>query len=878
MTSALSNAVFSIGQRHATLRPKAAKMLYSHLDKALQLASGYARLISKTDDEAESSFDGQEVSGICRLSVCILSFLEVATQHARFWGYDEQLRIISTYESILSHDFLLVTEAASSSLRNRPSDHSEIGIWKNYQRYCSAQGHPLGASSLRLSFMALNEACAAMLTPVVPNTPLKMVLPALLSHPGSLKRSFEADEMALAEKIGGIAAEEINKFDEGSDYLRMGSTWQHRSAYALKASAISCYLLCSINTDDEADLETLMVWLEAVLADSGEVSDETLACVTLRSLAVMARISTAIASKMARSLPRFLSSKPLPSVVASVAAESLVCVLKVTPQDTVITTLYGLGNTLSNTSAVDTTVNSATLFNDPMMDNNQYATYRSTNNQSNISIVLKDGDDSSTIYTAVIMAIVEVSKGFRDTTISGLALSILVQKVGKINASADLSILTQVAGVAVNLSIQDFRALLRLYVRITADGIKQGSESMIEAVLEARDYLSRTLKIDTPLYDAYLEHLLETLVAQGESHTSEHERLMDRTTSHREMTLLFRPLAVLLASNPSKRKATEAGNLPSLQRDAWYNIAVHGFSVNSIQGKPYAYDLQVLAENTYPLVVIDRADRLESDIELNTVLRRGKTSPGANEREKELAQLLSRSASDISALSYPELMFLRATHLLESLRARSGDCTKIFTYFVDPQLRHSAMGNCMNALAIECTDTYLSRGGETFSAPYIADQMSSVFEACCHRISAVQKAAYYCAERLISQAPSALCQKKAVFTLLDLLTIMWTSCLEAETDEYEWKSTYTAPKATISLQLSDNYEFRRLTLRTFHSHARKWIMEAMNLAPLDIKGLLQVSETKMASFNALNDTTRLIYQITETVKHLDISRLVAHSH
>jgi len=859
MTSATSGALFAIGLRYTELREEAAEVLFAHIHAAVHISSRYAQLLSKHDGLENANFGTDNLLGIYRLSVCVLSFLEVAAQNAPFWSPDQQLRIVSAYDMVLSHDLLLVTEAAYSMLRNQSMNHPEINIWKTLQRQHAARGHPLGAISLRLTYMAFNEACAATLTVLPVGPSLHGTLTALVFHSGTLRGPMADDQLALAEKVAGIAAEEINRLDEGSDYLRLESAWQQRSAQALKASAISSYLLCSLNINDDGDNSMLLDWLEGVLADPLEVSDEALACTALRCLSVMARTSTTVASKLARSLPRFLSSRSLLVTVASVAAESLVCALKVTPHDTVITTLYGLGNSLSSKTGVEASAN-YNLFNDVSAEN-QHVNSRLFNNQSTVSIVLQDGDDPSTIYNAVVLAIVQIAKGFGDETISGLALSILVQKVGRLSRAVDMTIVTQVAAVAVDLSIQDFKALLRLYVRITADGMKQNDDSMIEAVSEARDYLSRTLKSGTPLYDAYLEHLLETLIGQGEGHTSEQGRIPDKLTSTREMACLFRPLAILFALNPTPLNPAEAGRLPSLQRDAWYNIAVHGFSTLSIQGKPYLQDLQVFAQYTYPLVAAERADRLESDIDLNTVLRRGKSSPGASDREKETARLLPRSASDIGSLNYPELMFLRASHLLETLRARSGDCTKTLTYFVDPQLRSGGMGACMTALAIDCVDSYLSGGAETLSAPYVAKQMSSTFEACCHRIGAVQKAAYTCVERMIRQVPSALCHKTAIFTLLDLLTIMWTSCLAAETDEYDWKSTYIAPKGRVSLQLSDDFEFRRLTLRTFHSHARRWVTEAMGLAPLDIKGLLQVSNRCSLQNFLLTDCTDLLVRL-----------------
>ena len=68
---------------------------------------------------------------------------------------------------------------------------------------------------------------------------------------------------------------------------------------------------------------------------------------------------------------------------------------------------------------------------------------------------------------------------------------------------------------------------------------------------------------------------------------------------------------------------------------------------------------------------------------------------------------------------------------------------------------------------------------------------------------------------------------------------MWISCLEAETDEYEWKSSFTSARGNVTVQLSDNYDLRRRTLNTLYKKAKIWVMSVMNIAPLDVKGLLQ---------------------------------------
>lgn len=266
--------------------------------------------------------------------------------------------------------------------------------------------------------------------------------------------------------------------------------------------------------------------------------------------------------------------------------------------------------------------------------------------------------------------------------------------------------------------------------------------------------------------------------------------------------------------------------------------------MHSKLGKQHRKELQILAKYSTPLILDDRVDGMESDVDLNTVLRRGTSSQSTSEQRKDLAQILPRCEGEIRSLSYPELILLKAAHLVETLRASMGECSRLLTYFVDPQLKDTPLGHCMAAIAIDSIDVYVSNTldghKEFFSAPYAAQQLSLVFAACCHHVKQVQQVAYACADRIISQVPSALCQKSSLFTLLDLLTVMWISCLESDTDEYEWNPKYVLPKSTITVHLSDDYTFRRTTLRTIHSRAKAWVIRAINFAPLDVKGLLQV--------------------------------------
>jgi phosphatidylinositol 4-kinase len=342
----------------------------------------------------------------------------------------------------------------------------------------------------------------------------------------------------------------------------------------------------------------------------------------------------------------------------------------------------------------------------------------------------------------------------------------------------------------------------------------------------------------------YLTHLLDTIVSKGDALDSHHRQHRDTELAAQEIAQLLGPLALLLSQNAEFTDLAKMNDaIVSLHRDAWFNIVVHGFDLTSSLTKDHIDELKTLARHSQPLITEDRASLPESDIELNTVLRRGKSSEHVVEQKRRLAKLLPTCEGDVRSLSYSEAVFLNTAYLVEDLRARAGDCTKALAYFLDPKLRTGAVGNCMFAIATAITRTYVTKtlSGKllSFSTPYLAQQLATIFAGCCHRIVRVQQAANACADIIIRDVPATLCHKDALFALLELLSIMWSACLEGETDEYTWTSTYTSSRSNIVVELSDDYTLRRATLNSFYKRATAWVTGVLDIAPLDIKGLLQ---------------------------------------
>ncbi|KAI9718337.1 MAG: phosphatidylinositol-4- kinase [Chrysothrix sp. TS-e1954] len=828
-------------------------------DQAVQL-----RAATSVDSSKDANIQSLQKSlDVLALGTSLLGFLDVATRNPGVWSSLEQCEILHHLNNIISESFLLMFEAAISEVRDSSINLQVVRDWKFYLGCYSFQGTLLGAMLMRHAYVRLAESFASLKVTNDPSLQRKEVMQSLIDQP--LREAPQDGSLQLIGVLAETAARVIVDLEEGYDYLSLGSSLQQRLLAAVKSSALACFTYCYIANEDAAEKQVLLTWLDSTLEDPVQTADTQLACTTLRCLAVLANTQKDVAFSLTRSIPRHLMQGVTEADISSAAADCLLISLKNVPQDAMITTLYALGNSLKPRHAIDPGTR-AVMFDDP--DNDDLAgdpVHRYAQHASTTSLTFSESTESAIVQSAIVHAIVVVAKGLKDKKTTALAIPMLVQKVGKLSLAADLKIISETAILAVDAGGQDFQALLRLYDRLSREALSQRNEPIMRAVQHAWDYLGLTLPTGSLLHGIYARHLREEIVSKGDADHLDSSLENDEQLLPQELGLLLRPLSRLTATLPARGSDGDLEEFSPMQRDAWYNLVVHGFTWTSFLVQMHFEQLRVMACHAQPLSTRDGVQSLESEIELNVVLRRSLKRRPSIDHKRELIALMPQRESDIRSLSHAEMIFLQAAYLVESLRASSGDCSKVMLYFVDPSLHKGALGNCMTSIALNIVDNFITKTvrGEKdeFSASFASQQLSIIFQFCCHRIERVQQVAYACVERMIANAPPIICQRSAIFSLLDILTIMWRGCLHSEIEEYDWNFSYTSDNGTASVELSDNAHFRRQSLRIFNHKAREWIVKAMNIAALDVKGLLQ--------------TYLLDYGDEETSGHMALGRSLA---
>ncbi|KAI1002791.1 Phosphatidylinositol 4-kinase [Podosphaera aphanis] len=840
LSSHLTTALLSLAVDRPFLRDKVTNDIWSYLDRCQEISLS---LESPNIGSANEIKDAIEVAAI---TMSILGFLDAAAKLANFWSILDRSRLIRRIRLMVSEGFLVIVETAFSTIRNSRSLSSDIKEWKKHLRYYTATGRPLGAMLVQKYFIWLVVASTSLLTVELDTLKGKEILDLQLSETKNLKptpATIGFVEQETIETFANIAVDEINLLEDGADYLRIGSTWQQRLAFSVKEGALICYLNCLILNENAAEVEILMSWLEVTLSDPVQMADERLASVVLRSLALISNFFSEFAPIVSRLLPRFIVQSSTNSQTIAIASSCLAYVLQLLSPDATITTIYTLQNVLSSGATSDKTSVNLTA-ETSIAGGRSSSFYRGKSPPgSSISLAISTEEESSIVYGNVVEAICSITSACNDPKITALAQSMLLQKIYIINKAIDVRIITETSGLALRGGPLELRSLLKLYAKITTDGIMRNDEDILFAILKGRNHLSSSLRKDSPLFEIYFRHLLEEIISKGDIHQVENSREADLEFAAREIAQLLQPLAILMSNNNLALENDLDEDILSLVRDSWFNIVVHGFAINTNWGKNYLRELRIIAIHSKPLVAEQRGEQVESDIELNTVLRRGSSPEYETKQKQRLSALLPSRTSEIRGLSYRKVIFLHAVYLLETLRANTGDCTKALTYFLEPSMRKGDMSITMEAITSVVMDIYLKKAltgtNQIFSASCVSKQLALIFSGCCYRIDRVQQAAVTCADRIISDIPSALCQKYSLFALLELLTLMWTSCLQAETDEYEWKSSFTLARGNVTVELSDDFELRRHTLNKLYMKAKVWVTNVINIAPLDVKGLLQ---------------------------------------
>lgn len=482
LTSTLATAILSVGLRHTLLRQQAWDSLDRYLQNCIQTATtAPAPDLGNVGEDFVQVMGADHASQIATLSTSLLGFLEAASVHCHFYTVPQRVRLLGQLRQVLNEAFMISVEGTFSSLRASDETPTSLRAWRSYTRRYAASGKPLGAMLLQHGFMKVALSCSSLQILGEQQLQSTDALDILMSPGGLVEPRRHPENTYLTELVAEIATQEINLIEDGADYLQLGSVWQQRVAFATKAYTLHTYLNCMIADGEVAEPENLISLLEDIVTDPVQMADDALATVVLKSVAVISKYVPSSATNFSRLLPRFIVQGSVKGETVDVASRALAYILQLLSQDAVITGLYSLGNVLSK-SSTDRAVGAAGPPNGSLGAQRSTSRYQQYATGSSISLDISGDEETTAVYGNIVRAIVGVANSCQDDKITPLALSMLLQKLGRINMAVDVHIIREAARLVACGGPVELKSLLKLYARIGHDAAVQENQILLTAV------------------------------------------------------------------------------------------------------------------------------------------------------------------------------------------------------------------------------------------------------------------------------------------------------------------------------------------------------------------------------------------------------------
>ena len=478
LTYHLTSAILIIGIKHPSLHDAAHSSAHEYLQSCLR-AINSGPVVHYEQDISVNELPVQERLGIAIMTVSLLGFLDAASVHLHFYTVSERLGLVRLLQQALTERFMVSIEGVFSSIRTADIAMKRFAVWKLWTKRYAASGRPLGAMLLQCGYMKLLVSCSALQIATQEELGKHDIFNLMVKEDDFKPQQQHDHSSALLEVLSDTAAEEMRLLEDGADYLQLGSAWQQRLAFAVKAHTLNTFLNCMVANEDIADSDTLISWLEDTMNDPVQMADDILASMILRSMAVVAKLFPTMALSLSRSLPRFIVQSGIKGDTVTVAARTLAYILNLLSPDAVITGLYSLGNILSAGTNGERNMSTP---NGVASTARQDAQISHHSSGSAISIDISSDDESGAAYGNVVRAIVGIATCCKDEKITALAQSMLLQKLGKVALSVDIHIIAEAAVLAQSGGQLELRSLLKLFSRISHEGAVQGNSTLLGAV------------------------------------------------------------------------------------------------------------------------------------------------------------------------------------------------------------------------------------------------------------------------------------------------------------------------------------------------------------------------------------------------------------
>lgn len=667
------------------------------------------------------------------------------------------------------------------------------------------------------------------------------LLAAAADDPSGAPRTFthvSSFHMDLIRGLGEVAISKLEFLDKGEAYIVYLTYSRLRLGYLTKLYCLQIVACCTFC--DQIDTKVARKLFKNCLEIKDVMLDTDLGLTAIELGCLLVFKDDLVASLLTRAFTALAANPDFDVNYCIKALKAVGLALRVMSQDAVITTIYALTNllfVLENGNG--------------LRRKNSHLSRQDTNRLGRTNThtlhlaggLVGNDDDYLAVCENLINAIIEVCRGCNDEQVLTLAVTILSQKTSHLTLEIGPLLLKGLVLVAPTLPEKEFIIMTRLLFRLLLDALVDKRSTLLRNLIDAEVLLSHQLTTENPLYYVYLKELLGAIVSQGEVQQLEHHRSHSEISEIGEhISIYLKPLAQLLPDTvkgaPKLKWDYSKVGIVRLFRDAWFNMVVHGYSVNTGIAKLHLADLERMALNSPPLALELLWDRTETSLELNTVLRKG----SSNHNLKDHKAIIGKIFDVPRTMLYAKLMFLLATVFVELLRVKLGDCLTILLYLSDPLMKISGVDAYIGPIAYRIVQDYVYLvklgANSLFSGDAVANQVTQLMVLTCYRVPELQDAAFTCCDKLIGRLPLGLAHQDLLYTMFDLLTVMLDLLVDNDIHQYLLVLLWYTKTLKIKMLLLDQMAWRQDTFSRLLEKAKSWLRLVLRKCLVDIKLLI----------------------------------------
>ncbi|GAA5868294.1 hypothetical protein JCM3774_000996 [Rhodotorula dairenensis] len=417
--------------------------------------------------------------------------------------------------------------------------------------------------------------------------------------------------------------------------------------------------------------------------------------------------------------------------------------------------------------------------------------------------------------------------------------------------SADQSIacvalyeLSEIAAVLGDEAPDTFREYLRTVVSAATECSSSEDVRFQTAISALRRFAEVAAAQPDRFGTAFLTELLTLHAAKSIALTK-----MDPTTHLGERLSTLMPLVSVLDTYLTRgdfRPTTIiSAALGTLFRGFWYAHTLFGFlSPRAPLSEWQRSALLSVAKRAPSLVVGLSKDIIEAEAQLNALLKYVGNSVSVEAVRNDLSMGIASQSTRFSSLSPAHVVFLGAMWRLETLRARAGVFSPLFSYYNVPAFTQDtqgaeiiqSVGDIVHAIFISGIS---ARVPSHQVGPEIYQEVQNLLLQAVAVQEVVRSAALRYLDNLLTSFPSLVCDLGVVTVMLELLTVLRHACLDELTDEYTPSYEFRSERGAFTITLTDDYPMRNRILRYLHEHVQTWIKTGIARSPLEMQGLLQ---------------------------------------